>query len=234
MSRSNSRACATSLCRKVSTLPRDSCAPAYRQACASSSMRMRPSVPISTGNDAGIGEIAGAEHDRRLGVLDAGEALFELGIERVVAGDEPRGAGAGAVFRQRRGRRGFDRRMLGEIEVVVAGERQQPPAVALDPDAVFAQGLGQRPAQVAPRRGRRALLAQRRRASASGVPVRPSGRKEAPNGGEYQRKSRAAGLVCGRAAACLAALYADEDRARAPAGRRAPKARASCSPTAAS
>ena len=39
--------------------------------------------------------------------------------------------------------------MLGQIEIVVAGKRQQPPAVALDPDAVLAHGLGQRPAQVA-------------------------------------------------------------------------------------
>ena len=43
----------------------------------------------------------------------------------------------------------LDGRMLGQIEIVVAGKRQQPLAVALDPDAVLAQGLGQRAAQVA-------------------------------------------------------------------------------------
>src|ERR1700759_2240127 len=39
--------------------------------------------------------------------------------------------------------------MLREIEVVVARERQEPPPVALHPDAVLAQRLGQRAAQAA-------------------------------------------------------------------------------------
>jgi hypothetical protein len=43
----------------------------------------------------------------------------------------------------------LDGRVLGQVEIVVAGKRQQPLAVALDPDAVLAHGLGQRPAQMA-------------------------------------------------------------------------------------
>ncbi len=55
-------------------------------------------------DDAGIGEIAGAEHAGGLGLFDAGEARLQLGIERVIAGDQARGAGAGAVALDRRDR----------------------------------------------------------------------------------------------------------------------------------
>ena len=78
-----------------------------------------------------------------------GEPRLQLGIQRVVAGDQARGARAGAVCLDRRLRRLLDGRMLGEIEIVVAGKRQQALAVALDPDAVLAHGFGQRPAQMA-------------------------------------------------------------------------------------
>ena len=86
-------------------------------------------------DDAGIGEIAGAEHDRRLGLLDAAEPAFEFGVKRVIAGDQARGAGASAVALERFHRRLLDGRMLAQVEIVVAGKRQQPAAVALDPDA---------------------------------------------------------------------------------------------------
>ena len=48
-------------------------------------------------NDAGIGEIAGAEHAGRLGALEPGEAPFELAEQRMVAGHQPGGAAADAV-----------------------------------------------------------------------------------------------------------------------------------------
>ena len=57
-------------------------------------------------NDAGIGEIAGAEHAGRLGALEPGEPRFELGEQRMIAGHEPRGAGADAIaLRSPRSRR---------------------------------------------------------------------------------------------------------------------------------
>ena len=109
----------------------------------------QPVAPDQHRNDAGIGEIAGAEHDRGLCLLDAGEARFQLRVERVVAGDQARGARAGAIFFDCRDGGLLDGRVLGQVEIVVAGKRQQPLAVALDPDAVLAHGLGQRAAQMA-------------------------------------------------------------------------------------
>ena len=100
-------------------------------------------------DDAGIGEIAGAEHHGGLRLLDAGEPRLQLRIQRVVAGDQARGAGAGAIGLDRGLRRLLDGRVLGQVEIVVAGKRQQAAAVALDPDAVLAHSLGQRAAQMA-------------------------------------------------------------------------------------
>ena len=46
--------------------------------------------------DPGIGEIARAEHASGLRALELRQPRFEFGIERMVAGDEARGAGAHA------------------------------------------------------------------------------------------------------------------------------------------
>jgi adenosylmethionine---8-amino-7-oxononanoate aminotransferase len=108
----------------------------------------QPVAPNQYGDDAGIGQIAGAEDDGRLGLLDAGEASLQRGIKRVIAGDKARGTGPGAVFLNRRDGCVFNRRMVAEVEIVVAGKRQQPSAVALDPDAVLAQRLGEHAAQM--------------------------------------------------------------------------------------
>ena len=67
---------------------------AHRQACASSSIRTRSSRADQRRDDAGIGEIAGAEHAGRLGSLQPRQPRFELGEQRMVAGDQARGAGA--------------------------------------------------------------------------------------------------------------------------------------------
>ena len=91
--------------------------------------------PDQRRDDAGIGEIAGAEHAGRLGALEPRQPLFQFGIERMIAGDEPRGAGADAVALGRLDRRRDDGGMLAEIEIVVAGERQQAAAVALGPNS---------------------------------------------------------------------------------------------------
>ena len=48
-------------------------------------------------NDAGVGEVAGAEHAGRLGALEPGEAAFELAEQRMIAGHQARGAAADAM-----------------------------------------------------------------------------------------------------------------------------------------
>ncbi len=53
-------------------------------------------------HDAGIGEIAGAEHAGRRGTLEPRQPRLQRVVERMVPGDEPRGAGADAIFRDRR------------------------------------------------------------------------------------------------------------------------------------
>ena len=54
-------------------------------------------APDQHRNDAGIGEIAGAEHDGGFGLLERGQAGFQLGVKRVIAGDQARRAGARAI-----------------------------------------------------------------------------------------------------------------------------------------
>ena len=98
--------------------------------------------------------------------LSRASRCLQLGVERMIAGDEPRGAGADAVALDRGDGRGLQRRMMAQPEIVVAGERQQPPAVALDPEAVAAVGRHQRAAQVRPLQRRRASAVRNRRARA--------------------------------------------------------------------
>ena len=108
-------------------------------------------------NDAGVGEIAGAEHAGRLGALEPREPRFELGVQRMVAGDEARGAGADAVSCDRLDRRGLQSRVLGQIRdnrcrrTTADGGRSastQMPSVR--------GGLGQRATQMRALRARRA------------------------------------------------------------------------------
>ncbi len=94
-------------------------------------------------DDAAVGEIARAEHAGRLGALEPGEAAFELAEQRMVAGHQAGGAAADAVALRRFDGGGLERRVVGQRQVVVAAERQQAPAVAVDPDAVEPLGLGQ-------------------------------------------------------------------------------------------
>ena len=94
------------------TSARDSRAPAHRLEWASSSIRIRSSRPGQRRRNAGIGEIAGAEHASRFRALKPRQPLLQLGVERMVAGDEPRGAGADAVAFDRRDGRRLQLRML--------------------------------------------------------------------------------------------------------------------------
>ena len=161
----------------------------------------------------------------------------------MIAGDEPRGAGADAVALDRLDGGVLERRMLGQAEVVVAGERQQPPAVALHPDARHAGRC--RPARGAGAPFQLAELLRCEFIERAHVCIDLSvlrgqnggnePRMEALNGSQDIKQSsrRGARVVRGRARPCLAALCADEDGAAAAAGGRARRAAASCWPTAA-
>ena len=110
----------------------------------------QPVVADEHGNNSAIGEIAGPEHHRSFGAFETRQASFQFRIKRVIAGDEPRRPGADAVSLDRVGRRPFERRMLRQVQIIEAGERQQSLAAALDIDAVLAHGLADRPVQAAP------------------------------------------------------------------------------------
>ena len=99
------------------------------------------------GDDAEIGEVAGTEHAGGLRSLAARQPPLELGEQRMVAGHQPGRTGANAVQAQRRDRRLLDLGMMGQVEVVVAAERDQPAAVAQGVDSGHTGGIGQRPAQ---------------------------------------------------------------------------------------
>ena len=71
-------------------------------------------------------------------------------VERVFACHQPRGARAGAVTLDGGDGGGFERRMVAQPEVIVAAKRQQPPAVALDPEAGAAFGRHQRAVTLLP------------------------------------------------------------------------------------
>ena len=87
-------------------------------------------------DDADIGEIAGAENARRFGAFQPRQPALQFVVERVIAGDEARGAGADAVALRRLDRRFDDRGMAAKIEIIVAREREQTAAAALGENAV--------------------------------------------------------------------------------------------------
>ncbi len=94
------------------------------------------SRPDQRRDDAGIGEIAGAENACVLGALEAREPALQLREQRMVAGDQPRGAGADAIGPDRRNRCRLDLRMMGQVEIVVAGERNSRRPWRVTADAV--------------------------------------------------------------------------------------------------
>ena len=69
-----------------------------------------------------VGVVAGRQHEGRGLAEEAGEVGLELGVQRQGAGDQPRGAGAGAPGPCCFGGRGDDGRVAREAEVVVAGQ----------------------------------------------------------------------------------------------------------------
>src|SRR5689334_2185139 len=83
--------------------------------------------------DAGIGEIAGAKHAGRLAAFNSRQPQFKVLVERMIAGNQAGSTGAEAIVFDGIDCRRDDLWMLTEIEIVVAGERQQTTAVTLDP-----------------------------------------------------------------------------------------------------
>ncbi len=71
-------------------------------------------------DDPGIGEIAGAEDAGRRRTLQPRQPLLQFAQQRMIAGDEAGGAGARAILFDSRGGRRFHRRVMSEIEIVVA------------------------------------------------------------------------------------------------------------------
>ena len=133
-------------------------------------------------DDADIGEIAGAENAGGFGAFEPRQPAFQFVVERMIAGDQARGAGADAKTLRRLDRRLDDRRMAAKIEIIVARKREQTAAAALGINAV-ARRHHRRAAQ--PRALQRRKLAARKFIErAHRVPC---GMK-APNVGQYQRK----------------------------------------------
>src|SRR5207249_2560356 len=74
--------------------------------------------------------IAGGEEERGRRALEGRELGLDLGVQVEVAGDQSRRAGAAAVARDRGRRRGAERGVGGEPEVVVGGEKEHPTTLA--------------------------------------------------------------------------------------------------------
>ena len=66
----------------------------------------------------------------------------------MIAGHQARSPGTDAVTAQRRDSCFLDGRMMRQVEVVVAAERQQAPAVALHPNSIDPRGCHQRAAKI--------------------------------------------------------------------------------------
>ena len=160
----------------------------------------------------------------------------------MVAGDQPRGARAGAIGLERgRAAAAFTARMVRQVQIVVAGEGHQPPPVALDPDAVEPVGRDQSPAAGSRAASASSLASAKSSRLRMHSPWRPSGawhtqaraaRKPADGAAQLRRVMHAQPTrpdwLHARPAPCLAALLPDEDRARRRWPWRAPTARASC------
>ena len=72
---------------------------------------------------------AGREDEGVLAALERGDPLLEPPVQVEAAGDQARGAGAGAVLAQGRAGAGHDGRVVGQPEVVVGGEQEMGHAV---------------------------------------------------------------------------------------------------------
>ena len=94
-------------------------------------------------NDPRIGEIARTEHARCLSALQPCQPPFQYAKQRMIAGDQPRGPRARAVLLYCGDSSGLHPGMMGEVQIIVARERQHPPPAAHHPQRILAHRLGQ-------------------------------------------------------------------------------------------
>ena len=111
-------------------------------------------------DDAGVGQIPGAEHARRFRPFQCRQLRLKHGEQRVVAGHQPRRAGADAVLLRRLDGGGLDGLVLGKVEIVVARKRDQALAPALNLDGAQALGLDEGAQQVPLLEGGQLLLGE--------------------------------------------------------------------------
>src|SRR5207244_1667020 len=83
-------------------------------------------------NNAGICKVARSKYAGSVGSLEPRKPGLELAKQRMIAGDETRSARARAIALNCRYGRGFQRGMVGEIEIIVAGKGERAMAIACD------------------------------------------------------------------------------------------------------
>jgi hypothetical protein len=114
----------------------------------------RGSVARKHRNNAGICKVARSKYAGSFGSLEPRKPGLELAKQRMIAGDETRSARARAIALNCRYGRGFQRGMVGEIEIIVAGKGEKAAAIARHPRSLFAQAIE----KAAPQRGALQLL----------------------------------------------------------------------------
>ena len=116
-------------------------APASRQPSATEAWLSASANTISPRSrerrdDPEVGEVAGAEQQRRLRAEEVGEPLLEPAVQRHRPRRRARRAGAGAPAHGGVGRRLAHARVVGEPEVVARAEQQDGPPVEHHPGAL--------------------------------------------------------------------------------------------------
>src|SRR5262245_59671366 len=99
-------------------------------------------------DDARIGEVAGAKDACRFGAFQASQAMLERLEQRIVTGHETGGPGASPVAGDGLYRGRFHGRVVAQIEVVIAGKREQAAPIAHGPDSVKSLGRDEGTPQV--------------------------------------------------------------------------------------
>ena len=100
-------------------------------------------------DDAGVGRESALERQDRLGFLEGREVALELLVERHRPGDRPDGARAGPEVPDRGQRRLAQPWMVGQPEVVIRRQADEPPVVDRDDRALGRRHDPQRPVEVA-------------------------------------------------------------------------------------
>ena len=122
--------------------------PSMMLAWLSSSEKTTSPAPASAATVPGVGQVARAEQQRRLGSPSkSARRCSSRSVQRHRARDQPRCAGAGAVALGGLGGRLADARVVGEPEVVVRAQQQHLGAVERDPRALRALDQAQAPVE---------------------------------------------------------------------------------------